>query len=55
LKGYTDRQQETQRESEGEVKEGGREAGVEEKHTVVHSLNQRYRMEREENKKFFVF
>lgn len=27
--GYTDRQQETQRESEGEVKEKGREAGME--------------------------
>lgn len=34
----------TARDTEGEVKEKVRGRG-EEKHTVVHSLNQRYRME----------
>ena len=57
---YTDRQQETQRESEEEVtgvKAGGRrrEGGEgEEKHTVVHSLNQRCQMECKGNRKIII-
>lgn len=47
----------TARDTEGEVQGKGREAGVaggegEEKHTVVHSLNQSYWMDSKENKKY---